>query len=109
MQYRLRMVQRHFWQKLVEQNWHERSIVWLAGVGRVSKTFLCQSLPDTVYFDCELPRARRMMEDAEAFLGGLRKRRIRTVGELPRRSRWPTFAGSSPSRASNRGGLNLAP
>jgi len=76
MQYCLRMVQRHFWQKLVEQNWHERSIVWLAGVRRVGKTFLCQSLHDIVYFDCELPRTRRMMEDAEAFLGGLRKRRI---------------------------------
>jgi len=76
MQYCLRMVQRHFWQILVEQNWHERSIVWLAGVRRVGKTFLCQSLHDIVYFDCELPRTRRMMEDAEAFLGGLRKRRI---------------------------------
>src|SRR5215469_665776 len=72
----LRMVQRHFWQKLVEQNWHERSVVWLAGVRRVGKTFLCQSLHDIEYFDCELPRMRRLMEDAQAFLEGLGKRRI---------------------------------
>ena len=72
----LLMVQRHFWQKLVEQNWHERSVVWLAGVRRVGKTFLCQSLHDIEYFDCELPRMRRLMEDAQAFLEGLGKRRI---------------------------------
>ena len=76
MQYYMRMVQRHFWQRLVEQNWRERSVVWLAGVRRVGKTFLCQSLKDIEYFDCELPRMRRMMEDAQAFLEGLGKRRI---------------------------------
>jgi len=32
---------------------------------RVGKTYLCQSLPDIEYFDCELPRVRRMMEDPE--------------------------------------------
>lgn len=74
--YYMRMVQRRFWQKLVEQNWRERSVVWLAGVRRVGKTFLCQSLDDIEYFDCELPRTRRMMEDAQAFLEGLGKRRI---------------------------------
>lgn len=43
-------------------------MVWLAGVRRVGKTFLCQSLDGVEYFDCELPRTRRMMEDPEAFL-----------------------------------------
>jgi hypothetical protein len=33
-------------------------------------------LPDIEYFDCELPRVRRMMEDPEDFLDGLRGRRI---------------------------------
>src|SRR5437764_5804682 len=70
------MIQRRFWQKLVEQAWRERSIVWLAGVRRVGKTVLCQSLPDIEYFDCELPRVRRMMEDPETFLKGLGKRRV---------------------------------
>ena len=72
----MHMVQRHFWQALVERAWRERSVVWLAGVRRVGKTFLCQSLPSVDYFDCELPRTRRMMEDPQAFLDGLGSHRI---------------------------------
>jgi hypothetical protein len=70
------MVQRHFWKELIEQAWRERSVVWLAGVRRVGKTVLCQSLPDIEYFDCELPRTRRMIEDPQAFLDSLGDRRI---------------------------------
>lgn len=51
-------------------------MVWLAGVRRVGKTFLCQSLEDIEYFDCELPRTRRQMDDPEGFLANLRGRRI---------------------------------
>ena len=61
------MVQRRFWQKLLDRQWRERSVVWLAGVRRVGKTVLCQSLHDCEYFDCELPRMRRMMENPRAF------------------------------------------
>jgi predicted AAA+ superfamily ATPase len=70
------MVKRRFWLNLIEQAWREKSVVWLAGVRRVGKTCLCQSLPDVEYFDCELPRVRRMMEDPQAFLDGLRGRRV---------------------------------
>ena len=70
------MIQRHFWQKSVESTWNERPIVWLAGVRRAGKTCLSQTLKDVHYYDCELPRVRRMMEDPEAFLGGLGKVRI---------------------------------
>jgi predicted AAA+ superfamily ATPase len=70
------MVQRPFWRELVEKSWQERTVVWLAGVRRVGKTFLCQSLDNVEYFDCELPRSRRMMDDPEAFLDSLRGRRI---------------------------------
>jgi uncharacterized protein len=70
------MVTRHYWIDRIEQAWKERSIVWLAGVRRVGKTYLCQSLPETEYFDCELPRTRRMMEDPEGFLENLRGKRI---------------------------------
>lgn len=70
------MIQRHFWQALVENAWSERSVVWLAGVRRVGKTSLCQTLQNIQYYDCELPRVRRMMEDPEAFLDGLGKVRI---------------------------------
>ena len=70
------MVQRHFWLQLIERAWRERPVVWLAGVRRVGKTCLSQTLPNTEYFDCELPRVRRMMEDPKGFLDGLAGRRI---------------------------------
>lgn len=70
------MFTRYFWQKQVEARWQEKSIVWLSGVRRVGKTCLCQSLKNVEYFDCELPRTRRMMADPEAFLGGLKGHRV---------------------------------
>src|SRR5881398_2444403 len=70
------MVERHYWVNRIEEAWKKRSVVWLAGVRRVGKTYLCKSLPDIEYFDCELPRVRRMMEDPETFLKGLGKRRV---------------------------------
>ena len=66
------MVVRHFWLDLIARAWRERSVVWLAGLRRVGKTYLCQSLSDIEYFDCELARVRRMMEDPENFLDGPR-------------------------------------
>jgi predicted AAA+ superfamily ATPase len=65
-------VTRKSWLKKIEIAWRERSVIWLSGVRRVGKTFLSRSLPEAEYFDCELPRTRRMMEDPEAFLGDLR-------------------------------------
>ena len=62
------MVQRQFWLSQIETAWQRRSVVWLSGVRRVGKTFLCQSLPNTEYFDCELPRVRRLLEDPQQFL-----------------------------------------
>lgn len=70
------MVQRHFWQNLLEQAWKQRTVLWLHGVRRAGKTVLCQSLPRIEYFDCELPSARRTMEDPEGFLEGLRGKRV---------------------------------
>jgi uncharacterized protein len=70
------MVQRHFWINLIKQAWRSRSVVWLSGVRRIGKTCLCQSLRDVEYFDCELPRVRRMLVDPESFLDGLKGRRI---------------------------------
>lgn len=70
------MVTRHYWIDRIEQAWEKRSIVWLAGVRRVGKTYLCKSLSETEYFDCELPRSRRTMEDPEGFLENLRGKRI---------------------------------
>ena len=66
---------RSFWLDRIERGW-KRPVLWLAGVRRVGKTYLCQSIPDVEYFDCELPRVRRQMEDPQAFLDGLRGRRV---------------------------------
>ena len=70
------MVARHYWIDRIEEAWKKRPVIWLAGVRRVGKTYLCQSLPDIEYFDCELPRVRRMMEDPEGFLDTLSGKRI---------------------------------
>ena len=80
------MVRRRFWIRRIEQAWRERSIIWLSGVRRVGKTFLCQSLPRIVYFDCELPRVRREMADPEAFLEGVAGGRV-VIDEIHRLQR----------------------
>ena len=61
------MVKREQWIRRIEEGWATRSIVWLSGVRRVGKTCLAQTLADVEYFDCELPRVRRSMEDPQGF------------------------------------------
>lgn len=62
------MVKRHFWINLIKEAWNRKNVIWLSGVRRVGKTFLCQSIEGLEYFDCELPRVRRMIEeDPESF------------------------------------------
>ncbi len=69
MQFCLHMVNREFWHSKVMQAWQERPILWLTGVRRVGKTTLAKSLESVAYFDCELPRVRRLIEeDPEGFL-----------------------------------------
>lgn len=63
------MVIRRFWHARITDAWRHRSVVWLMGVRRVGKSVLCQTLPGIRYYDCELPRVRRMLEDPQAFLG----------------------------------------
>ena len=70
------MKKRSFWVEQIGKAWERRSVIWLSGVRRVGKTFLSQSLVDVEYFDCELPRVRVMLEDAEGFLRLLRGRTI---------------------------------
>ncbi|MFA6055522.1 MAG: DUF4143 domain-containing protein [Thermodesulfovibrionales bacterium] len=66
------MVKRHFWLKKITEGLQKRSVLWLSGVRRVGKTVLCKSLPDIEYFDCELPRVRKMMEDPQSFLENIK-------------------------------------
>ena len=70
------MIHRHSWLRRIEQAWKERPVVWLSGVRRVGKTCLTQMLPQIEYFDCELPRIRRMMDDPQGFWDGLSGKRV---------------------------------
>jgi len=62
---------RTFWLRKIKEVWH-RPVLWLSGVRRVGKTCLCQGISDIEYFDCELPRVRRQLEDPQAFLEDIR-------------------------------------
>ena len=90
-----RMVLRKYWLKLLESAWKRKSVVWLSGVRRAGKTFLCRSIPQIEYFDCELPRVRRQMEDPEDFLSKLKNKRI-VLDEIHR------LPNPSESKAGNR-------
>lgn len=70
------MYPRPNWTDRILGAWERRSVVWLKGVRRVGKTVLARSLPGIEYFDCELPRVRRDLEDPEAFLRSLAGRAV---------------------------------
>lgn len=60
------MIERSFWIQRVEDAWRRAPIVWLTGVRRVGKTTLCQQWDRAAFFNCDLPRHRRLLEDPEA-------------------------------------------
>ena len=62
------IIQRPFWQHLIENAWQQKNIIWLMGVRRIGKTSLCHSIENIVYFDCERPRVRELFVDPEEFL-----------------------------------------
>ncbi|MBI5187331.1 MAG: ATP-binding protein [Nitrospinae bacterium] len=78
------IINRNFWLGLLRESLESRSIAWLAGVRRVGKTVLCSSIPDSEYFDCELPRVRKYFEDEEAFFRSLKKEKIIILDEIHR-------------------------
>ena len=61
---------------LIESEWKERSVLWLAGIRRAGKTTLAENLEKVEIFDCELPRVRQAMEDPEIFLENAQGKRI---------------------------------
>jgi predicted AAA+ superfamily ATPase len=67
---------RNFWLGLIDDAWRKKSIVWLSGVRRAGKTFLCRSIPDIEYFDCEFPRIRRLLDEPESFLSAHRRKKL---------------------------------
>lgn len=71
-----RLIKRTYWIKKIHDAWEKRSIIWLSGVRRVGKTFLCKSLQNIEYFDCELPRVRQALVDPEGFLRRVQGKQI---------------------------------
>jgi len=63
------MIPRAFWVERIERAWREAPIVWLAGVRRVGKTTLAQSLgaDRMTYINCDLPVVADMVADPELF------------------------------------------
>jgi len=61
------MTLRTYWIQRVTSLLQEKNILYLFGVRRAGKKTLCQSFPDAIYWDCELPRVRRQLEDPEVF------------------------------------------
>ena len=62
------MIERKFWVKKIKDCLKVKNILWLTGVRRTGKTFLCKSLKNVKYYDCELPRIRQQITDTESFL-----------------------------------------
>lgn len=58
---------RNFWKNKALSLLEDRSLLWISGVRRVGKTTLCKAFAGAVYLDCELPRVRASLEDAELF------------------------------------------
>ena len=77
------MIKRKFWINRVLKGLKQRSVLWLSGVRRAGKTMLCQSIAGIEYFDCELPRVRRMLEDPEAFLRDMKGKTV-AIDEIHR-------------------------
>lgn len=63
------MIPRPFWLHRSEMSWREAPIVWLAGVRRVGKTTLAQSLGQEriAYINCDLPITHDVVADPELF------------------------------------------
>ncbi len=71
--YNKTMIQRHFWLNLLEKAWQERNLVWLTGVRRAGKTYLCKSLGDIEYLDCEDLDDLARLEQPKSFYKSINK------------------------------------
>lgn len=63
------MIERPFWLQRINEAWKTVPIVWLAGVRRVGKTVLAQSLGKNriLYLNCDLPTTADMVSNPELF------------------------------------------
>ncbi|MFH1823905.1 MAG: AAA family ATPase [Candidatus Firestonebacteria bacterium] len=79
------MIKRTFWQKSIKSAWKRHSVIWLSGVRRVGKTFLCRDIEGADYYDCELPSIREKLANPEKFLNE-NKGRVIVLDEIHRLS-----------------------
>ncbi|MBI5123638.1 ATP-binding protein [Candidatus Roizmanbacteria bacterium] len=70
------VTKRQFWLDKISRTWEKTNLIWLYGVRRTGKTFLCRSIANAEYFDCELPRTRRLFDDPEEFYNRLKSKKI---------------------------------
>lgn len=70
------MKKRAYWHNRIESAWERKPLLWLSGVRQAGKTILGRSLGEIEYFNCEVPRVRRDIEDPYKFLAGLRDKRV---------------------------------
>jgi uncharacterized protein len=80
----MHMETRPYWLNRIQRAWKQKSVIWLNGVRRVGKTTLCQSLPALEYFDCELPKIRRLLEEPESFFKSLSTSKPIVLDEIHR-------------------------
>lgn len=66
------MIKRPFWIQRIETAWRKAPIVWLTGVRRVGKTTLCKYWERASFLNCDLPRNREKLSDAELFFKQLK-------------------------------------
>lgn len=70
------MVNRSFWLQEIEKAWDRKPLIWLSGVRRVGKTYLCKSIPNVEHFDLEISSTRQIVADYESFFSKVRKKKI---------------------------------
>ncbi len=61
------MFSREIWTKRIETSFQQAPICWLSGVRRAGKTTLCQDLPGTQFFNCDLPEVAQILAEPVRF------------------------------------------
>jgi predicted AAA+ superfamily ATPase len=78
------MIERSFWINRICKAWQKRPIVWLSGVRRIGKTTLGKMIPESIYFNCDLPSVELQLGDPELFFGMQRPERPIVLDEIHR-------------------------
>lgn len=74
---------RKYWKQTILNSLSEKSVLWLTGVRRAGKTTLCKDIVGEDFYDCELPRIRKLFVDSEEFFKNC-KAKIIAIDEIHR-------------------------